>query len=612
MKGSGRTFALGAVAAVLATAGVALLAFGRGAATRAVESQRTASQGIAAQLGTLLQTSLSTARLRAQALATTPSVRAAVQTDAATVHDMAQTQGFVFQPSGAETIELFQWQAGRPPLSLLRVPASGAPIVLSRPDEVGLTLRAGELVVTVAAPSEPLYAHGRLRGAVAVATPVDLGPLRAAVAQAGLTVALAGLEHPLALSARAPAPSSPRAATAVPLGALPALSLQLQTEVAAGETQSPWTAPLLLLTAFALGAWALVDERRRPPVRPLDDAPTTPIALNAPLAPLPPQPTVREKQSAAGENHLVLAWSANQPTPITRLVPTQESSPIMIDSRGERLAGRYQLLQPLGRGSGADVYLAQSFVAGVPGAVALKLLQPGIERPHFLQSAQAQRRVTHPNVVQVYDVSVAEELAYVAMEYVEGCTLEQLLRELTASREVLPLPQVLTIVAALCQALDAAEEARDAGGARRPLVHGAVKPANVLMGRHHTIKLADFGAPPSPTDRHAPEQYAGKRAERRSDLYAVGLILHELLTGHHFTPPVDTKQWPALPAPSSLRPELPRVFDQVVAKATRFAARGRYASGAELAADLTRATADAAPATTALVLADWVERARRS
>src|SRR5207237_22678 len=130
---------------------------------------------------------------------------------------------------------------------------------------------------------------------------------------------------------------------------------------------------------------------------------------------------------------------------------------------------------PLGRGHSSDVYLAQSFVTGAPSTVALKILSgpDSGERRAFLEAARRQMRVTHSHVAQVLDVGdgARGEVAYVAMEYVEGCTLEVLLRDLFARAEPLPLPQTVAIMAALCRALDAA----------RPLVHGAVKPSNVLV-----------------------------------------------------------------------------------------------------------------------------------
>ena len=143
-------------------------------------------------------------------------------------------------------------------------------------------------------------------------------------------------------------------------------------------------------------------------------------------------------------------------------------------------------------------------------------------------------------------------------------------------------------------------------------MHGSLKPSNVLVGRHNAVKLTDFGAPPSASDRQAPEQYAGKAPDRRSDVYALGLILHELSTGRRTPPPPgDTLQWPPLPAPSEVRPGSARLLDAVVAKATRFGPRVRYASASELLADLELRTAPMVPTSPAW-LGDWVDRARRS
>jgi protein kinase-like protein len=652
--GPGHAARYAVIAAALTLAGVALAAAARWSAVSTGDAVRAEATAAADRLGALTATALVTARVRAEGLAAMPTVRAAVETDVATVRDMARAEGFVFVPAARETIEIFQLAPRRRPLSLLRQPETAATLAIGRADEVRVEERGGALVVLVAAPSAPLYAHGGLTGAVAVATRVDLAPVTATLRASGIAAQLEGIGEPVVLSA--PLGDGRSVLVPVPLGdaALArAPRLSLRASVHAGGGALLWAGRLLLVCAFASALLAFVAHRRRSPavaapapshVQP-EPQPWTPMQemarewiaagssarrmpmmaapaadsasidleadteLNAPRLAVPAMPTTKEKRGDADKrnsdgNHLVLAWSANMPTPITRLEPLPESAPIAIDPRGDQLGGRYRLLSPLGRGSSAEVYLAQSFTPSAPGTVALKLLTgaPTPERAAYLDAARRQLRVAHANIAQVLDVGDTD-VAYVAMEYVEGCTLECLLRDLFARDEPMPLPQTVTIMAALCRALDAA----------RPLVHGAVKPSNVLVGRHNQVKLADFAAPPSATDRHAPEQYAGRAADRRSDVFAAGLILHELLTARRMEAPSgDARRWPPLPAPSSLRPGLPRDLDAIVAKATRFGPRGRYATAGELLADLLHVTEPLMVGTTTAWLGDFVERARHS
>lgn len=617
---------LAVAAAALALCGLSLAAWARWSAASVVDGARNETTAAAQRLGTLLSTAIAAAHERAEGLAAMPLVRGAVETDVATVRDMARAEGFVFTPAPHEIIEIFQVAPRKRPLSLLRAPETSATLAIARANEVRVDEEGGALMVTVAVPSAPLYVHGALQGAVAVAKRIDLQPLTNALAPTGMSAELLGAGEPVALTMARPADGARALVVPVPLGDVPAdgaaPKLRLRTSVNAGGGGALWAGRLMLVAAFLAALLTFAAHRAaralpRPaamaasmPMPTMDEAPTARRDTNAPRMLLDPLPTAKEKRNDGNGNHLVLAWNASGPTPITQLAPAQDSVPVLVDPRGDELAGRYRLLQPLGRGHSSDVYLAQSFVTGAPSTVALKILSApdSMERRAFLEAARGQMRVTHSNVAQVLDVAdgARGDVAYVAMEYVEGCTLEVLLRDLFARDEPLPLPQTVAIMAALCRALDAA----------RPLVHGAVKPSNVLVGRHNGVKLADFGAPPSATDRHAPEQYAGKTPDRRSDVYAAGVVLHELVTGRRMDVGAgggggDAKRWPALPAPSLMRAGLPRALDAVVAKATRFGPRGRYGTAGEMMAALARATEEAVTGMGAAWLGDWVERARR-
>jgi hypothetical protein len=610
MTSGGRIAKLAIIAAALALSGLTLAAWARWSAAGVVAGARGETTVAAQRLGQLLSAAIATARLRAEGLAAMPMVRAAVETDVATVRDLTRAEGFVFTPAAHEVIEIFQVAPHKRPLSLLRAPETSPTLGIARANEVRVDEQGGALVVTVAVPSRPLYEHGTLEGAVAVATRVELAPLEAALAESGIGAELLGAGEPVALTLQHPLAGARAVTVPVPLGAVPANGaapqLTLRASVHTGGGALLWAGRTLLVAAFIAALLTFAAHRRRA-MPTMDDAPTARRDTNAPRAIIAPLPTTKEKRGSDG-NRLVLAWSANMPTPITQLAPAPDSLPILVDPRGDELAGRYRLLRPLGRGHSSDVYLAQAFVTGAPSTVALKILS-GPDSPDsggrraFLEAARRQQRVTHSNVAQVLDVGDGGDVGYVAMEYVEGCTLEVLLGDLFARDEPLPLPQTVAIMAAVCRALDAA----------RPLVHGAVKPSNVLVGRHNVVKLADFGAPPSASDRHAPEQYAGKTPDRRSDVYAAGVILHELATGRRMdVGGVDAKRWPPLPAPSLVRPGLPRALDAVVAKATRFGPRGRYATAGELMAALARATEEAVAGASTAWLGDWVERARRS
>ena len=671
MGAPGRAARLAVAAAASFLAGVSLAALGRWSARESRGAAELEVRRAADELGATVNATLAAAHAHAETLSESPIVRAAIAADPATAREVVRDEP-TLQPRAGEELELFQSRDGKhfapllhassfapptAPLSIVRldhdelIVAASAPVdPLSPPNPstgkitVAAELSLAPLRTRLAARGLSLelssgHAPDAIRAAndarVSAAVPCDgvtlaltvtiaRGGARALVlagrvalllALALVLAALSSLRRirvALQPSADMPAPSDPSSLfeSVVRFGP-PRIETQTPPPAIAPPTIQSRAARTRATTIPYLPPRRARPSPRAATVPVADEAATTPPKAqpNTP-SPVPREPTAREGPRSrhaddAPTRKLMLAWSAQDPTPITQLSPLSlPSVPLVIDARVERLDDRYRIVQLLGRGHAADVFLAQPRASGAPTVVALKLLSaslPPLELERQLAAARRQRAVTHPNVARVLDVGAAEA-PFIAMEYVEGCNLERLV--LGLGGELVPAAQSVAIAIALCAALCAALAA---GG----LCHGAVKARNVLVGRHDAIKLADFGAPPAPSDRVAPEQHAGKPVDARTDVYALGVLLHELLTGERVYP-VDGRElrWPALAPPSQRRPELPRALDVVIARATRFAPRERHSDAAALGRELTR-VAGSIPAQPSR-LGDFVERARRS
>jgi beta-lactam-binding protein with PASTA domain/predicted Ser/Thr protein kinase len=246
---------------------------------------------------------------------------------------------------------------------------------------------------------------------------------------------------------------------------------------------------------------------------------------------------------------------------------------------GQVLDGRYRVESHLAHGGMADVYLATD--TRLERTVALKIMRPEFASDQdfvrrFITEAKSVARLSHPNVVTVYDQGADGRILFLAMEYVPGRTLREALRE----RGRLSPREALDVMEQVLAGLAAAH--------RAGVAHRDVKPENVLLGPGHTVKVADFGlarlaAGPSHTRSGmiigtaaylAPEQVSGRGAGARSDVYAAGVMLFELLTGaqpHVGENPLAVAYKhvnEAVPAPSSLVPGLPPALDTLVALAT--------------------------------------------
>ena len=201
---------------------------------------------------------------------------------------------------------------------------------------------------------------------------------------------------------------------------------------------------------------------------------------------------------------------------------------------GDLLAGRYRLAGLLGKGGMGEVYRAEDLKLGE--TVALKLLPEELTHDEaalarFHDEVRLARRITHPNVCRVFDIGEADELHYLSMELIEGDDLETLLQRIGH----LPVGKALDIARQMGAGLAAAHE--------RGVLHRDLKPANVMLDRAGRVKIMDFGLAAVPEELRrgeiaagtpaymAPEQLAGREVSARTDLYAWGLVVWELLTG---------------------------------------------------------------------------------
>lgn len=248
---------------------------------------------------------------------------------------------------------------------------------------------------------------------------------------------------------------------------------------------------------------------------------------------------------------------------------------------GRLLDGRYRIGRRIARGGMASVHEATD--TRLDRTVAIKVMHPGLAddgdfTARFAREARAAARLSHPNVVAVYDQGEDDGSVYLAMEYVPGRTLRDVVRE----EAPLSPARALALVDPVLSALGAAH--------RAGLVHRDVKPENVLIADDGRIKVADFGlAKAVSTDTHhtattgillgtvsylAPELLVDGRADARADVYAVGVILHELLTGrkpHEGESPIQVAYRHVhedVPPPSALVDGLPAYVDALVARAT--------------------------------------------
>ncbi len=298
---------------------------------------------------------------------------------------------------------------------------------------------------------------------------------------------------------------------------------------------------------------------------------------------------------AHARNHVAKERTVNSSAPPPRLGTSESPGPL------PRVFGRYVLFDQIGRGGMADIYLARADTAlGGSRLCVVKQILPELGRDLtfeklLIEEAKLAARLTHANVVQVFDLGREGDRLYLGMEYVEGFDMNQLLRALSRSRVPLPAEFAIFMVRETLRALDYAHRLKDPSGQLLGLVHRDVSPSNVLTSFEGEVKLCDFGIARALSAREesqhsmppmnpkvagksaymAPEHARGEPIDARADVFAAGILLWELAAGRRLYKGTEeemlalAKQAKVPPLPERGLPDQPKlqaVLDKALAR----------------------------------------------
>jgi TonB family protein len=368
----------------------------------------------------------------------------------------------------------------------------------------------------------------------------------------------------------------------------------------------------------------------------------------APPKPVAPRPTPSAASAAAGSDIDRLltetlrikipkktspgtaAPAEATPTPSRRTEPREA-----VAGEGPDRFGQYELLERIASGGMAELFRARrTGVEGFQKIVAIKKILPHIADNDefitmFADEAKLAAQLNHPNIVHIYDLGKIEAGGYfIAMEYVEGMDLRTILRSGRDADLPLPVPLAVYVASKVASALDYAHRRRDARGEELRIVHRDVSPQNILISHEGEIKLCDFGI--AKADRKvsktesgslkgklqymSPEQAWGKSIDLRSDLFSLGCVLHEMLTGERLfrgdsdMTVLELVRKAEVGPPSRVNPDVPAALDAVVIKALARDPQERYATGAEMLRDLETVLYSYTPAPGSADLAIYLNR----
>jgi len=268
--------------------------------------------------------------------------------------------------------------------------------------------------------------------------------------------------------------------------------------------------------------------------------------------------------------------------------------------------GKYLLLERVNVGGMAEVFVAKS--ANAAGqVVAVKKILPTMAEDvefitMFLDEARISVRLSHPNVVSVFDLGKVDDSFFIAMEYISGRDIRTLQERYAQRRELMPTAQAAFLVGKVCEGLDYAHSAMDENGQPLNVIHRDVSPQNVLVGYDGRVKVIDFGIAKAANRSQktqagilkgkfgymSPEQVRGLSLDGRSDIFAVGVLLYELLTGEKLFmgesdfSTLEKVRAAHVPSPRQFNPSIPPELERVMYKALARERDDRYSRAGEL------------------------------
>ncbi len=328
--------------------------------------------------------------------------------------------------------------------------------------------------------------------------------------------------------------------------------------------------------------------------------------------------------------------ASSSTAPAAPAAPRKREEPAAaVSSSGPDRFGQYEILERIASGGMAELYKAKrTGVEGFQKIVAIKKILPHLADDEefvtmFADEAKLAAQLNHPNIIHIYDLGKIQAGGYfIAMEYVDGRDLRAIQQAGRETGVPLPVPLAVYVASKVASALDYAHRRRDAEGQGLNIVHRDVSPQNILISYEGDIKLCDFGiakaaSKASKTQSGAlkgkiqymsPEQAWGKPIDRRSDLFSLGVVLHELLTGERLfrgdsdISVLEKVRIAEVLPPSRANPEVPHNLDAVVLKALAREPDDRYANASDLLRDLDSVLYSYTPASGSADVAIYLHR----